>query len=362
MRRGGLLILLLGLILIVGAGALFFFLPPPTQPGVGDGPTEVPTEDPGVEVVVALIDIPANTVIDDAATWLTTRRVSSAEYNRQTDITRTTDVVGQLATREILAGQKVTRGALTDPGLSQQIPTQDPDRPARDKAYPVQVNSLSGVADQIKPGDFVDVVATFTVQRDVFLPTGTTIEEVGDTTREVVDRELTIQNFQTTKTIVQRAQVLRIVRPPVTTVDGTPVAPQQQQPTTPEEAAADDDRIETDETGQPIVRGQEGVSQAEGVLTQGEWVLVLAINDQEAELIEFAQSTEARIAMVLRGAEDNEFEPTIGVTLDLLVSEFGVPLPRPLPPRVIGEGESFVAEPTPTPGIPGRAPVPTRVP
>ncbi len=359
MRRGGLLILLLGLILIVGAGALFFFLPQNTGQGPGDGPTAVPTEDPGVDVVVARIDIPANTVIDDATTYLSTRNVPTAEYNRQTDITNTADVVGQLLTRAVSAGQAIPRGALTDPGLSQQIPTRDPERPARDKAYPVQVNNLSGVADQIKPGDFVDVVATFSVEREVFLPVGTTIETVGDTTREVLDRELSIQTFQSTKTIVQRAQVLRIVRPPVTTADGTPVA--QQQPAA-EEAPRDGEEIETDETGQPVARGGRPIAQADAVLTQGEWVLILAINAQEVELIEFAQSTEARIATILRGAEDDEFEPTIGVTLDLLVSEFGLPLPRPMPPRVLSEQESFQPEPTPTPGIPGRVPVPTRVP
>jgi pilus assembly protein CpaB len=290
---------------------------------------------------------------------LSTRNVPTAEYNRQTEITNTADVVGQLLTRAVSAGQAIPRAALTDPGLSQQIPTQDPERPARDKAYPVQVNNLSGVADQVKPGDFVDVVATFSVEREVFLPVGTSIEQIGDTTREVVDRELTVQTFQSTKTIVQRAQVLRIVRPPVTTAEGTPVA---QQPESPEEPPQDGEAIETDDTGQPIARGGRPVAQADAVLTQGEWVVILAINDQEVELIEFAQSTESRIAMVLRGAEDNEFESTIGVTMDLLVSEFGLPLPRPLPPRVLSEEESFNPDPTPTPGIPGRVPVPTRVP
>jgi pilus assembly protein CpaB len=58
---------------------------------------------------------------------------------------------------------------------------------------------------------------------------------------------------------------------------------------------------------------------------------------------------------VLRGAGDTAFEPTIGVTLDLLVAEFGLPLPRPLPPRVFGENEVLTPEPT-------RTAAPTRVP
>jgi pilus assembly protein CpaB len=61
------------------------------------------------------------------------------------------------------------------------------------------------------------------------------------------------------------------------------------------------------------------------------------------------------LVLVLRGAGDTAFEPTIGVTLDLLLSEFGLPLPQPPPYYVIGEDAQLIPAPT-------RTPAPTRVP
>ncbi len=348
MRRGGVLLLLIGLILIVGAIALFLILQPGAAGTIVGGaqPTlALPTEVPEVEVVRARVDIPANTVISDSITLLEVITIPQTEFDPQQNLSSVSEVEGKLTTRAFRANEIIVASALTDPGLSQQIPTAEPDRP-RDKAYPFIVNNLSGVADQIKPGDFVDVVATFTVTRRQSYPTGLqppdpTTGEPGELTRELTDLTL-----NSTKTLVQRAQVLRIVRPAV-----SPEA-------TPEGAVAPDSGSlpQVDESGQPIDPTTGDTAAGTGsTLTQGVWTLILAVNDQEAELIEFALASNARTVLVLRGAGDTAFEPTIGVTLDLLVSEFGMPLPRPLPPRVFGEEEVFLPEPTPSPA-------PTRVP
>jgi pilus assembly protein CpaB len=202
------------------------------------------------------------------------------------------------------------------------------------------------VADQLKPGDFVDVVATFNVNRRQIFPTGTELRDVGGVQVPELIREITDPTFQTTKTLLQRAQVLRVIKPSVA-VEGEP---------TPEAGAPPQSGSlpQVDESGQPITPGVEG-SGAPSTLTSGIWTLVLAVNNQEIELMEFALAADARIVLVLRGAGDTTFEPTIGVTYDLLVSEFGLPLPRALPPRVVSEQEAFTPEPT-------RTPAPTRVP
>lgn len=340
MRRGGVLILLIGLILVVGAGAFFFLLQTPGGSVTENGQPVLPSEEPDIDIVVARVDIPANTVIDDAETLLRLVPVAASTYDPNENFTNITDVRGQLTTRSFNRDQPITKSGLTEPGLSQQIPTAEPDRP-RDKAYPFQVNSLSGVADQIKPGDFVDVVATFRVPRRVSYPTARRLEEQAGQTVPVTERELTDPEFSTTKTIVQQAQVLRIQRPSPT-ADGT-VTPEAERQGPPETTA----------DGQPITAADDVEGGSE--IRAGNWVLVLAINNQEAELFEFALSTNAEIALVLRGAGDADFEPTIGATFDLLVSEFGVPLPRPLSPRIFGEDEVFTADPT-------RTPAPTRVP
>lgn len=347
MRRGGVLILLIGLILIVGAIALFLFLQGDATGGLAGGgaaqSTVLPTEPPQVEVVRARVDIPANTVITDSVTLLEVITIPQTEFDSNENLSGLSDVQGKLTTRSFRANEFIVESGLTDPGLSQQIPTAEPDR-ARDKAYPFLVNNLTGVADQIKPGDFVDVVATFAVVRPLSQPVPPAVPEGGAAPAPVTgETGRTVTEFaaNATKTLVQRAQVIRIVRPAVS-AEATPVPAGEPAPPA------------VDESGQPI-QGAPSQAGAGGSITEGTWTLILAVNNQEAELMEFALASNARMTLVLRGAGDTTFEPTLGTTIDLLVSEFGLPLPRPLPARVVGPNELFTPEPLPTPA-------PTRVP
>jgi pilus assembly protein CpaB len=334
MQRGVIVILIIGLILVIGAAALFFLLQQPGGGGlvgVAQPTPALPTEVPEVEIVRARVDIPANTLIADT-TLLDVITIPQTEFDPDQNFSRTGEIVGKLTTRPFRANEFIVKAGLTEPGLSQQIPTAEPDR-ARDKAYPFIVNNLSGVADRIVPGDFVDVVATFSVPRRESYP---------NITEEGLVRLLNDLTFNSTKTIVQRAQVLQIVRPPVAT-DATPepgVAPES------------GSLPQVDASGQPI---EPGSGQASGAITAGAWTLLLALNDQEVELMEFALASNARMVLVLRGAGDTDFEPTIGATLDLLISEFGLPLPYNQPPQVVGEDVALTPEPT-------RTPAPTRVP
>lgn len=348
MRRGGVLILLIGLILIVGAVALFLFLQPTGGGGVGGqaAPTgqALPTEPPSVEIVRARVDIPANTVISDSITLLEVVTIPQTEFNTDEHLSTVSEAEGRLTLRPFRANEPLVRSALSDPGLSQQIPTAEPDR-ASDKAYPFVVNNLTGVADQIKPGDFVDVVATFNVVRPVSTLTGRQFDpnqnQEGLPPGQTVTNALADQTLRSTKTIVQRAQVLRIVRPP-----------SDLEPTPEGQAAPEPPAV--DASGQPIGQPSDSAAMG-GVVVPGTWTLVLAINDQEAELMEFAIASQARLVLVLRGAGDTAFEPTIGVTMDLLIDEFGLPLPQPLRPHVIDEAQQLMPQPT-------RTPAPTRVP
>lgn len=68
---------------------------------------------------------------------------------------------------------------------------------------------------------------------------------------------------------------------------------------------------------------------------------MLAVNNQEAELIDFARNTNAAITLVLRGVGDVDLEQTIGASFDLLISDFDVPLPQPVPGRVYSEQEAL---------------------
>jgi len=350
MRRGGVLILLIGLILIVGAVMLFLFVQNPQNPIIGGGGPELQitqsaTEVPLVDVVRARRDIEANTVISQTS-QLEVVKIPQTAFDQKMNFSNPSDVVGKLAIRQITAEQPIMKDDLTEPGLSQQIPTAEAPRP-RDKAYPFIVNNLSGVSDQIKPGDFVDVVATFNMLRRYSYPSNSELKDVNGVQVPVLVRELTDPTFNATKTIVQRAQVIKIIKPQVAAPDST--TPEASSAQTPADSGS---LPQVDESGQPI---QPGTNQTSSTITQGAWTLILAVDDQEIELMEFALATNSRMVLVLRGAGDGTFEPTIGATFDLLVSEFGVPLPQHVPPNVISEQQAFTPEPT-------RTPAPTRVP
>lgn len=349
MRRGGVLILLIVMIVIVGGVMVFMFLQGQgTGVGGNSATTTLPTEPPLVDIVRARVDIKANTVITNSDMQLELGKVPQSEFDVKKDFSKIVDVQGQLALRDIGAGDPIGKSDLTEPGLSQQIPTAESPRP-RDKAYPFVVNNLSGVSDQIKPGDFVDIVATFVISRRTSFPIGETMVQQGAVQVPMLQREVTEAGYSVTKTIVQRAQVLKIMRPPVPLPDATPVAngaaaPQTQSSSLPL----------VDASGKPITATSPGSGDPSSI-TQGIWTLLLAVNDQEVELIEFSLSTNSRMVLVLRGAGDTTFEPSIGATFDLLVSEFGVPLPQQQPPNVISPNQVFTPEPT-------RTPAPTRVP
>ncbi|NTW01134.1 MAG: pilus assembly protein CpaB, partial [Oscillochloris sp.] len=308
--------------------------------------TQLATEEPVVNIVRARIDIQANTIISDELQQLEVVQIPQSQFNGKTDFSSTSEIIGKLAVRKILAEQPIVKDDLTEPGLSQQIPTAEAPRP-RDKAYPFIVNNLSGVADQIKPGDFVDVVVTFNLARLYSYPTGVDVKEMSGITIPILIRELTDKNFSSTKTIIQRAQVLKIMHQETPSADTTPEAGAN----TPVESSS---LPQVDPSGKPIDPALGDGAQT-STITQGAWTIILAVNDQEVELMEFSLATNSRMVLVLRGAGDGTFEPTIGATYDLLVSEFGVPLPQSLPANVISEQDAFTPEPT-------RTPAPTRVP
>ncbi|NJO07532.1 MAG: hypothetical protein HC876_19570 [Chloroflexaceae bacterium] len=72
-------------------------------------------------------------------------------------------------------------------------------------------------------------------------------------------------------------------------------------------------------------------------LRTGSWILILALNNQEAELLELSSGSlpddqgvrvgRSRITLVLRGTGDEDIEDTLGASQDILFQEFGVPIP-----------------------------------
>lgn len=339
MRRGGRLFLLLGiLILIVGALAYFVL----SQPNlVNQELTPQPTQELTRKVVIARIDIPNNTVITDTEGFLTTADISESEFAAANGqyFTSQSELMNKQTLRAISFNERIRKDDVTDPGLSIQIPTALPNQP-RVKAIPFQVNNLTGVADQIKQSDYVDVLASFTVSRTYLRP------GFGEN-NQIIIKEEPFQG-QTTKTLLQNIQVLQI-RKPAPPAEGTPTPGAQAPPPGPPQ---------TDTSGQPIQNrnGAAGQAAAGNELQPGNWLLVLAVTDQQAELLKFALEQGTGITLVLRGRGDSAIETTTGATFDLLVSQYGVPVPQPVPPAVVSQNE---LTPIPTTSAPVAPPATT---
>jgi pilus assembly protein CpaB len=326
MRRGGRLILLLGVI-IAAAAALFLYVflqRTPTPNPIDNVPTSEP---PKKKIIIARIDIPNNSVLTDTETFLQTGEISEAEYNTRPNqyFTSQGELQGKVTLRSIVATEPILKSDVQDAGLSLQIPPAAPNE-ARPKAFPLSVNNLSGVADQIKPGDVVDVIASFRFTR-TFLRPG--FNDQG----QVIIKEDSVTDLQSTKTLVQNVQVLKVIKPPAapegTPTPGGPPAGQEGPP-------------QTDASGQPVGEGgatqqtQPSQAAAGETLTPGSWILVLAVTDQEAEIIKLSREQGTGITLVLRGRGDTAVETTVGATIDLLVSQFGLPLPNPAAPAFFG--------------------------
>jgi len=327
------------LILIVGALAYFVL----SQPNlVNQELTPQPTQELKRKIVIARIDIPNNTVITDTEGLLTTADIPESEFAAAPGqyFTNQSELMNKQTLRAISFNERLRKTDVTDPGLSIQIPTALPNQP-RVKAIPFQVNNLTGVADQIKPSDFVDVLASFIVKRTYLRP------GFGPN-NEIVIKEEPFEG-QTTKTLLQNIQVLQI-RKPAPPAEGTPT------PGGPAESGPPP----TDNTGQPVQTSSGAApGQAASNTNQfqpGNWLLVLAVTDQQAELLKFALEQGTGLTLVLRGRGDSAIETTTGATFDLLVSQYGVPVPQPVAPALLPGNQ---LTPIPTTGGPATTPVTT---
>jgi Flp pilus assembly protein CpaB len=258
---------------------------------------ERPPESERPTVLVAIEDI---AIGDPVTPDLAEVREVAPEAVEQTSMSDTSELSGTPALVPIPAGSQITRekaGLVTITGLV------EPQLEAGEKAVAFQVDRVTGLDFLLVPGDHIDIV----IAQDV-----TPIQQTADSVAEQQDSPNAparyeavtgLNNARTVKTIIQDRRVLYVsqtrARPVVT---GTPSA----SPTA----------------------GGEQQAQIDSV------IIVFAGSDQDAELIKFAQrdlNEVGALTAVLRRTEDTaegvEDPATTGITLNLLVEEYGVPVP-----------------------------------
>ncbi|HET6381271.1 MAG TPA: Flp pilus assembly protein CpaB [candidate division Zixibacteria bacterium] len=286
MKRSNRLVILVGVLLAVLAFVGIVVLL--NQTG-GPSQEEEPTT---VTVLVATEDI---AIGDPVTPEVVEEQEVDPDEVVGTRIGSTTQVSGQRALYDIPAGSQIPAEAI---GLGQTgtVCIECQLNPG-EKAIAFQVDRVTGLDFLIQPGDHIDIVVSQQLQ--VVQPTQESLEDpTGPQRFETIPG---LENARTVKTILQDKRVLYVsaTRIRQTAVQQTPSPGQQ---------------------GQQPQQAQ----QIENV------IIVFAGTDQDAEVIKFAQndvSTTGPLTAVLRSTDDTDVEVTTGITIDLLVETYGLPIP-----------------------------------
>lgn len=361
MRQNSTLGIIIALLvaLALGVGAYLYLNNSSTTTGGDDPNALVPTiiPPPDVQVLEAASDIPANKLIagSDFETLFSVIPVRPSERNEGDVLASEFSglVQGQVTTSQIRGGERIKRNLFRPAGVAELIPTAAPGQSSR-KAMSVFVTDLGNIAAQ---GNTVDILASYTLEQPYLRVTGVT---QGDTGAVITLLDTSYLDVST-HVIAQNIPVLSVTPPPIVQPEGAAAAPP---PTVVAEGTA---------AGGTAA---EPAPTPETVFNQGsQWTVVLAVTDQEAELIDYTRTKNngLGLSLIVRRADDAEQVTTTGVTMDLLMRLYGVaqvyaqpnmlvdllkPPPPPLPP-----GQPPVVIPIPLPFGPGAAvPLPTAVP
>jgi Flp pilus assembly protein CpaB len=259
----------------------------------GAAPTEVAT--PQTEVLIANRDI----AIGEA---VTPEMVDLTEVDPEDVVGTSLGDPSLVANRPALVA--VPEGAQVHAAVFGQIGIEDIDIVGQlqpgEKAVAFQVDRLSGLDFLVQQGDFIDIVLEQRIQ--VLQPTVESAAAPDQAQRfEVVTG---LENARTVKTVIQNRRVLYVSEsriPPETAPAASP-------------------------TPTPVP----GTAEAEAAQVIERVIIVFAGTDVDAELIKFMQRDSGEIGaltVTLRSPDDDAEETTTGLTIDLLVETYGVPVP-----------------------------------
>jgi Flp pilus assembly protein CpaB len=167
-----------------------------------------------------------------------------------------------------------------------------------EKAIAFQVDPVTGLNFLIQPGDHVDVVLGSRIT--VLQPTSDTVSKPANQQRfETVPG---LEAVRTVKTILQDKRVLYVSQTRITSQPQAGASPS------------------------PATSGQ---AQAQAPIENV--IIIIAGTDQDAEVIKFAQNDVSEVGpltAVLRSTKDTDKETTSGITIDRLVSQYGLAIPN----------------------------------
>ena len=291
MKRSNRLVILVGVLLAVLAFVAIVILLNGER-----GSTETPVEEVRETVLVATQDI---AIGDPVTPDLVEAQEVPPEAVQVTPLRSPSQVRGEPALFAIPSGSQVTAEAIGGGGSGGDICIACQLNPG-EKAIAFSVDEVTGAGLLIRPGDTVDLIFGQDVPA-----VQETADSAANSDPEAVPRYEPVAglaNSWSVKAILQDKRVLFVRE--------SRAIPQE--PT--EDTNGDGVIDENDDSGTP----------AAGIST----IVVFAGTDQDAELVKLAQVQERQITAVIRHADDDAVEPTLGVTLRQLVDEFGVLVPN----------------------------------
>jgi Flp pilus assembly protein CpaB len=259
--------------------------------------TPVAEEEVKQTVLVATEDI-------DRGEQVTPDKVETAEIDPDAvqgkPLSDPSAVLGQPAVFAIPAGSQVTSQAIgvgTD-ATRNLAALLDPG----EKAISFQVDRVTGADFLVKPGDSIDIVMSQSIT--VLQETADSAANTDENAPARFEAVTGLENQRTVKAILQDKRVLYVS------------ANRAQTPEPVEDT--NEDGVVNDDDAPPAEAAIDSV------------IIIFAGTDQDAEVIKFAQNAlgeQGALTAVVRHADDDAVEETLGITIDQLVAEYGLRIP-----------------------------------
>ena len=206
---------------------------------------------------------------------------------------RSTDaVVNMMVDRPYAQGTPIVSESLKEPGIAQRL-----DKGSR--AFSMAIREINTFNSGINDGDSIDILwsKTYAISGYVQPPSGGQPEKIE-------------RQFATTKTLLQSIKVLKVVSLKLGTT----------------QSSSSSGVVNTQGGGSTSASDQQKAQQAVQAAYAEDapysMVLILAVTDQQAEVIKFARE-EGKVDIALRATDDTDRETTTGITDRILVDNTG---------------------------------------
>jgi pilus assembly protein CpaB len=321
--RGGKFLMFLGAALAIMAFVVVYVV---MSRGLVNGANaslaqSVPTMPPTVSLAVVNKDVPAYTILDASSVATIDVDASTVPSNTTTS---PNDLYGKMTLVPLTKGQPVRVDQITTAGFSDILATGE-------RAFSLAVPARNTFGNAITENDHVDLVWSAVIKYKA-----QSVDAAGKPT--FVDSEYT-----TTKTLLQNVHVLRVIQ-------------LSQAPPPGQNGQGNNGNASNADTSNGQAAGTTANSSPlESMYTQDapyQSVLVLGVTDQQAEVLTYARDN-GEIDFTLRSSAvqrddkgqvkkdaaghdirgDSDLEKTSGITLDTLIQQYGLPMPKAYQPQ-----------------------------